>query len=122
MNCMDYTGLRTKWDTAIARLTALVPSSHPSPKDPVYALEYLTLIHVRKFIASGGPQILVLHSPPGVDTRTIRALVDKQGLKRIPLLTDRAMRASEIGGEDYHCVSPEEFAGLSKNDSLVSIE
>jgi isopentenyl-diphosphate delta-isomerase len=116
---MDSTDVRTTWAAALAKLTALVPSRHAHPKDPAYALEYLTLIHARKFMASGAPHLLVVQTLPGTDQDTISAALDKQSFNRIPFVTDRAMPAGETSGTKDHVVTPEEFTRLVENDKVI---
>jgi guanylate kinase len=63
-------------------------------------------------MASGEPLIVVISGPSGAGKSTVatQVLEKSPGLVRAVSVTTRRPRVGDVDGEDYHFVSPEEFA------------
>jgi guanylate kinase len=72
-------------------------------------------------MAAGEPLIVVISGPSGAGKSTVveKVLERSSGLVRSVSVTTRMPRAGDVDGEDYHFVSPEEFAATRDAGRLL---
>jgi len=75
----------------------------------------------RDGMTPGEPLIIVISGPSGVGKSTVaeQVLEKSPGLVRSVSLTTRRPRGGDVDGEDYHFVSPEEFAARREAGCLL---
>ena len=75
----------------------------------------------REGMAAREPLIVVISGPSGAGKSTVadKILEKSPGLVRSVSVTTRRPRAGDVDGEDYHFVSPEEFAARREAGRLL---
>jgi len=119
---ISFKVLEKKWNKNLCEIhkKLLINPKEIIPKDLSCALEYLT---VKRIVAKKlKPTLIIINGPGGAGKTTIGKEVEKLGFQRMPRITDRPKRSSEIDGKDYHFVDALTFDKLYKEEKILAVK